>query len=402
MLESWQREGREELVERLAHHAIQAEAWEKAVDYARRAGFQAMARSAHRDAVAWFDQAVAALGHLPDRRELVEQAIDLQFDLRNALWPLAEFRRVFDCLTRAEQLATTLGDQRRLAMAFALLTPMFSKREDRAQGIEYGRRALDIAAGIGDSTVQVVASLYLAMAYLTLGNYQRATKFARKNVSLLQGDVRLERFSPHGFHAEPAILPRALLLWSLAELGEFAQAQPVLEEGLRIVETINHPYSQTFLLLGQGILHVRQGDLPRAARTLERSLALCRHWKLAALFGVIAGHLGAAYTLGGPQRRGDSAPGGGARARVPALARAGPLTGTGRGVSAGGPHQGREPAGGPRPRGLRDSGVSAGTRRGSGGSSARSPPRTTPAIRTSSKATTGRRSSWRASSACAP
>ena len=84
-LESWQREGREELVERLAHHAIQAEAWEKAVDYARRAGFQAMTRSAHRDAAAWFDQAVAALGHLPERRELVEQAIDIQFDLRNAL-----------------------------------------------------------------------------------------------------------------------------------------------------------------------------------------------------------------------------------------------------------------------------------------------------------------------------
>ena len=299
VLESWQREGREELVERLAHHAIQAEAWEKAVDYARRAGLQAMTRSAHRDAVAWFDQAVAALAHLPDRRELLEQAIDLQFDLRNALWPLAEFRRVFDCLKRAEQLATTLGDQRRLAMAFALLTPMFSMREDRAQGIEYGRRALDIAAALGDSTVQVVASLYVAMAYLTLGNYQRATKFARKNVALLQGDVRLERFGPHGFHAEPAILPRALLLWSLAELGEFAQAKPVLEEGLRIVETINHPYSQTFLFLGQGILHVRQGDLPRASRTLERSLALCRHWKLAALFGVIAGHLGAAYTLAG-------------------------------------------------------------------------------------------------------
>ena len=126
VLESWQREGREELVERLAHHAIQAEDWEKAVDYARRAGLQAMARSAHRDAAAWFEQAVAALSHLPERRELLEQAIDIQFDLRNALWPLAEFRRVFDALKRAEHLATTLGDQRRLAMTFALLTPMFS------------------------------------------------------------------------------------------------------------------------------------------------------------------------------------------------------------------------------------------------------------------------------------
>ena len=297
VLESWQREGLEEHVERLAHHAIQAEVWEKAVDYARRAGLQALARSANQDAAAWLDQAVAALAHLPERREHLEQAIDLQFDLRNALWPLAEFRRVFDCLKRAEQLATTLGDQRRLAMTFALLTPMFSMRDDRAQGIEYGRRALDIGTTLGDTRVQAVASLYLSTAYLTLGNYSRATKFARKNVALLQGDVSLERFGPYGLHAPPAILPRALLIWGLSELGEFAQAEPVLEEGLRIAETIDHPYSQTFLSLGEGILRVRQGDLPKAVSALERSLALCRHWKLAALFDVIAGHLGAAYTL---------------------------------------------------------------------------------------------------------
>ncbi|HEY7141072.1 MAG TPA: sigma 54-interacting transcriptional regulator [Methylomirabilota bacterium] len=299
VLESWQREGREELVERLAHHAIQAEAWDKAVDYARRAGRQALTRSALRDAAAWFDQAVAALGHLPETRELVQLAIDLQFDLRNALWPQAEFRRVLDCLKRAEHLATTLGDQRRLAMTFALLTPMFSTREEHAKGVEYGRRALDLGAALGDLTVQVVATLYLAMAYLTLGNYTRATKFARKNMAFLEGEVRLERFGPHGLHAEPAILPRALLLWSLAELGEFAQAEPILEESWRIAERINHAYSQTFLSFGEGILRLRQGDLRRAVGTLERSLALCRQWKLAALFDVIAGHLGAAYTLTG-------------------------------------------------------------------------------------------------------
>jgi DNA-binding NtrC family response regulator/predicted ATPase len=299
VLESWQREGREELVERLAHHAIQAEAWEKAVDYARRAGRHAMTRSAHRDAAAWFAQAVAALDHLPERRELLELAIDLQLDLRNALWPLAEFRRVFECLKRAEQLATTLGDQSRLAMTFALLTPMFSTREDRAQGIQYGRRALDLGVALGDTTVQVVATLYLSMAYLTLGNYTRATKFARKNMALLRGDVHLERLGAHGLHAEPAILPRALLLWSLGELGEFAEGQVVLEESLRIVQTINHPWSQTFLAFGEGVLRLRQGDFPRAISALERSLGLCRQWQLAALFDVIAGHLGAAYTLAG-------------------------------------------------------------------------------------------------------
>jgi tetratricopeptide (TPR) repeat protein len=145
----------------------------------------------------------------------------------------------------------------------------------------------------------VVASLYLAMAYVTLGNYTRATKFARKNIGLLRGNPQFERYAPHLLHAPPAIFPRTLLVWSLAELGEFAEAQPVIEEGLRIARTLDHPYSQTFLSLGEGILRLRQGNLPGAVSTLERSLALCRHWKLLNLFDVIVGHLGAAYTLAG-------------------------------------------------------------------------------------------------------
>jgi DNA-binding NtrC family response regulator/tetratricopeptide (TPR) repeat protein len=304
VLERWQPEGREELVERLAHHAIEAEAWEKAVDYTRRAGFHALARSALREAVAWLDQAMVALGHLPERRELLEQAIDIQFDLRNALWPLAEFRRVFECLKRAEQLATQLGDQRRLAMAYALLTPMFSRRDERAQGVVYGRRALEIGAALGDTTVQFVASLYLAAA--SLGNYRRTAKFSRKNIALLQGNPRLEHYGPHVLHAPPAIFPKSLLIWSLAELGEFAEAEPVLEEGRRVAQTTEHPYSHTFLFLGEGILRLRQGDLPTAVSTLERSLALCRQWKLRNLFDAIVGHLGAAYTLAG--RPGDAIP----------------------------------------------------------------------------------------------
>ena len=308
VLESWQREGREELVERLAHHAIQAEAWEKAVDYARRAGLQAMARSAHRDAAAWFDQAVAALGHLPERRELLEQAIDIQFDLRNALWPLAEFRRVFDCLKRAEQLATTLGDQRRLAMAFALLTPMFSTRDDRAQGIEYGRRALDIGAALGDTTVQVVASLYLAMAYVTLGNYSQGDEVRPEEhrpapagtcAARALRPARPARPAGHSSPGAPALGPRRARRVR-------ARRSPCSRRACASPRRSTIPTPQTFLALGEGILRVRQGDLPRAVSTLERSLALCRHWKLAALFDVIAGHLGAAYTLAG--RRAEAIP----------------------------------------------------------------------------------------------
>jgi hypothetical protein len=40
--------------------------------------------------VAYFEQALASLAKLPERRDMLEQAIDLRYDLRNALLPLAE------------------------------------------------------------------------------------------------------------------------------------------------------------------------------------------------------------------------------------------------------------------------------------------------------------------------
>ena len=54
-----------EQVERLAHHALRGEVWDKALVYCRQAGEKALARSAHREAVGYFEQALSALPHLP-------------------------------------------------------------------------------------------------------------------------------------------------------------------------------------------------------------------------------------------------------------------------------------------------------------------------------------------------
>src|SRR5262249_43809965 len=77
----------------LAHHALRGEQWDKAVAYFRQAGEQALARSAHREAVAAFEQALEALQHLPESRDTRMQAIDLRLALRNALYPLDELER---------------------------------------------------------------------------------------------------------------------------------------------------------------------------------------------------------------------------------------------------------------------------------------------------------------------
>src|SRR5262245_61410770 len=57
-----------EHVERLAHHAVRAELWDGAVTYLHRAGGKALARSANREAVSCFEQALSVLRHLPETR----------------------------------------------------------------------------------------------------------------------------------------------------------------------------------------------------------------------------------------------------------------------------------------------------------------------------------------------
>ena len=85
-------------VEQLAHHALRGVMWEKALVYCRQAGIKATTRSVHREAVECFAQALAALQHLPETPETWGQAIDLHFDVRNALLPLGDHEQVCEHL----------------------------------------------------------------------------------------------------------------------------------------------------------------------------------------------------------------------------------------------------------------------------------------------------------------
>src|SRR5438132_63873 len=156
-----------EQVERLAHHALRGEVWDKAVAYCRQAGGKAMARSANREAVTCFEQALGALGHLPERRDTVEQAIDIRFDLRHTLLLLAENARIFDDLREAEVLAQTLDDPYRLARASAYLSSAFFVAGDNDRALEYGERAAAMNATLGDFALQVEVHFRLGQIYYT-------------------------------------------------------------------------------------------------------------------------------------------------------------------------------------------------------------------------------------------
>jgi class 3 adenylate cyclase/tetratricopeptide (TPR) repeat protein len=168
-------------VERLAHHALRGEVWDKAIAYFRQAGDKAVARSASREAVTCFEQALVALEHPPEGRERHEQAIDVRFGLRPALGQQLEFGRVLTYLREAEGLAQVLGDQHRLGWVTAYMANDFWATGDPQRAVEVGQRALALAETLGDTALQAVTHLFLGRAYHGLGDYPRAIDFLRQN-----------------------------------------------------------------------------------------------------------------------------------------------------------------------------------------------------------------------------
>jgi class 3 adenylate cyclase/tetratricopeptide (TPR) repeat protein len=284
-------------VERLAQHALRGEVWEKALAYGRQAGDKARTRSAYREAVVCFEQALIALEHLPDSRATTEQAIDLRLSLRPALNALAEApERMLDHVRRAETLAQTLGDHLRLGRIYAEMgsTCWVMGEVDRA--IVYGQRVLALATTLGDVGLQARAHRNLGQAYYDTGDYPRAVESLGRNVATLQGELLSERFGANG---SVAVESRALLGRCYAELGAFTEGLAIAAEGLRIAETVNHPFSLINACHGVSAVYLRQGDVPRAIPVLERAMGLCQDWHILLSVPWLAAALGVAYALDG-------------------------------------------------------------------------------------------------------
>ena len=288
------RERLSEHVERLAYHAQQSERWPQAIAYCWQAGGKAMARSANREAVAYFDQALEALRHVPDDAQTTERAFDIHLDLRSALVPLGEFPRIFQVLHELESLAERLGDRRRQGLVAALMTGAYSAIGRSDQASRYGERAREIAAELRDTSIDVLANTYLGSSYFFLGDYKRSIECTQRVVNSLPRERSYESF---GVAIRPAVFARGFFSWSLSELGRFGEAEAAAREALELAEAIGHPQTVAAGLLAMGTFYVRRGDVEHAVAPFERARDLCHRHDIPLWRPVFASFLGYSLAL---------------------------------------------------------------------------------------------------------
>jgi class 3 adenylate cyclase/tetratricopeptide (TPR) repeat protein len=281
-----------EQVDRLAHHALRGEVWNKAVTYGRQAGARAYDRAAFHEAAAAFEQALQALAHLPEDGETRQQAIDLRVALVRPLDARGEYGRCLTLLGEAETLARALDDRVRLGQILANVAGERMETGDHDGAIAAGQQALALAAELGESALQVRASYTLGRAYRTIGDFGRSAELTRQNVEAADQESGTPR-------TEWQIRSRASLALTLSALGAFVEGRRHGEEALRLAMLEGRGSAPLMAHGCLGLLYLAQGDLEPAIRVLEPGLAHCRASGNRDWLQMIAAGLGAAYALQG-------------------------------------------------------------------------------------------------------
>jgi class 3 adenylate cyclase/tetratricopeptide (TPR) repeat protein len=288
----------DERIGTLAYHAFHGGLWEQAVTWLRRAGAKAALRSASREAVVRFEQALEALTHLPATRANVERAIDLRFDLRNPLFLLAEFPRALQVLEEVDQLAQTLEEPERLGRACTYMANAHFMLGNIERGVALARRALEIGDKLGDAALLAFTWCHLGQLHYVRGEFGASIAAVDRCLELL-GTGAVGRPALVQLYGVVAHCFRAL---ADASRGQFEESLAAAARCMTVAGETDAPFYRALAAWATGHAHLARGDLGPASTLLTQARTECDNADIRSIRPWISADLGHTYLFEGRTR----------------------------------------------------------------------------------------------------
>jgi len=285
-----------EHLEKLARHFTRAEEWERAVRYQRAAGRKAVTLCANHAAIQRFGRALEMLDRLPEGSDRTIQSVDVRLELCSPHLQLGRLDDVMRLSREAEQLAKSLGDERRLADVYSQLSNYHYMKGEPDTAIEFGRMCLTMPAGTQEDSVPRFHRQYLGTCYHAVGRYHESTDILTEHIRALELGEDFTRVGPANLSYVSSC---GWLAFTLAELGEFERAHEASARGHRVASTTGHAYVDAISSTFAGLVWHAQGELDRAVPILRRSLDTCLEHQLLVWRPLVGALLGHAYVLQG-------------------------------------------------------------------------------------------------------
>jgi predicted ATPase len=264
-----------EQVERLAHHASRGELWEKAVNYLHQAGKKAVGHSATGEAIAYFEQALEVLGHLPKDHQTIEQAINIRVDLGPALIATSGFSapEVEENYTRARVLCERSGETLQLFPVLWGLARVRDTRGELKEGRVLAEQLLDLAERAQEPALLLEAHHELWANLSALGELTTARLHVERGFALYDPRKHRQHAFLYGGH-DPGVccaFHAAEVLW---QLGYPDQALQKSRDSLIMARELSHPSTMSFALSFAAWFHQCRGDRQAVKANVEESMAL--------------------------------------------------------------------------------------------------------------------------------
>jgi tetratricopeptide (TPR) repeat protein len=257
-----------EKAEWLAYHALHGQVWDRAVRYFRSAAARATRRAASRIAVQHLENALIAAGHLSgEERPVLE--VDLRIELRHALTPLGQVRRILEHLRAAEALAAGMGDRLRLGRIASFTANCLVNQARYAEALTAGARALAIAQELQDQSIEIATRIYMARARLSRGE-------CREAIEILGALNEIPADDFLGLPMLPATAVRTVLAACLAETGDFRGAAVQASEAAERAASTRQPDSIMWGNWSCGRVALMRGSSDEAVGIFQGLRDLCR------------------------------------------------------------------------------------------------------------------------------
>lgn len=280
----------------LAFHAMRCARWSKAHRYSEAAGRVSIDRSAPREAMQFFGDALNSLGRLDANPSTRRAELDLRFLIRNTLFSLGRAREIGEHLNAARTLADLLGDRASEARALCLTAHHAWQMGRWTDALEAARTAHGLAEAIGDLGLQVSSNFFTGLAALALGQVKDGAEVLARNIELLPGDLALERF---GFVSICSVVSGSFLAVCLTELGRFEDAARAAARAHATAQQAGNPFDRIQAELAVAGVALMQGEANRHIDLLEAALARARAAAVAVLLPRTTSALAFAYALAG-------------------------------------------------------------------------------------------------------
>jgi tetratricopeptide (TPR) repeat protein len=251
-------------VELLADHALKAELWEKAVAYNRNAWRRAQARSLYREASVRAQLAIGAAENLPPVRENRETAVDLRFELRASLFPLAEFDTLDRRLEEALGIARSIADGPRENLALACLAVARWRAARFAEAMPLAESALRLLDQDAPDINRIMTHHSLGLASAALGRFSDARKWHGLVASSVEGNLLSREFDV----SRHVALAHAFCAWYSLELGDEIEARRLSKEACSIADDLGQFYAVSHNQFVAALIAIRCGEYREAIARL--------------------------------------------------------------------------------------------------------------------------------------